>query len=92
MNVNFYATLRQVTGCKSVEFSLPPGATVQGLLDAVLERFPDMAAQVLDDRGRLYSHVHIFINGRDVPYLDRALATPLDPGDSVDFFPAVGGG
>jgi len=92
MNVNFYATLRQVTGRKSVEFPLPAGATVQQMLDAVLERFPDMAGYLLDDRGRLYSHVHVFINGRDAPYLDRALETPLTNDDAVDLFPAVGGG
>jgi molybdopterin synthase sulfur carrier subunit len=92
MNVNFYATLRQVTGRKSVEFALPAGATVQQLLDAVLERFPDVADYLLDEQGRLYAHVHVFINGRDAPYLDRALETPLTADDAVDLFPAVGGG
>ena len=92
MNVNFYATLRQVTGRKSVEFPLPDGATVQQLLDAVLGRFPDMRTDLLDAQGRLYPHVHLFINGRDAPYLDRALETPLAKDDAVDLFPAVGGG
>jgi len=92
MNVNFYATLRLVTGCKSVEFSLPAGATVQMLLDAVLERFPEMRSTLLDDQGRLFSHVHIFINGRDVHHLDRTLETPLQEDDAVDLFPAVAGG
>jgi molybdopterin synthase sulfur carrier subunit len=92
MNVNFYATLRQVSGCKSVEFPLPAGTTVQLLLDAVLERFPAMRRKLIDDQGRLYPHVHIFINGRDAPYLERALETPLSKDDAIDLFPAVGGG
>lgn len=92
MNVNFYATLRQVAGCKRVEFVLPAGTTVQRLLDAVLERFPGMRAKLLDEQGRLYAHVHIFINGRDAPYLEHALETRLEKDDAVDFFPAVGGG
>jgi molybdopterin synthase sulfur carrier subunit len=92
MNVNFHATLREVTGCKSVELALPAGATVQLLLDAVLERFPKMRSKLLDDQGRLHPHVHIFINGRDAPYLDRALETPLRKEDLVDLFPAVAGG
>jgi MoaD family protein len=92
MNVNFYATLRQVSGCKSVEFPLTNGTTVRQLLDAVLERYPEMRAKLMDDQGRLYPHVHIFINGRDAPYLDRALETPLTKDDAVDLFPAVGGG
>jgi molybdopterin synthase sulfur carrier subunit len=92
MNVNFHATLRQLTGCKSVEFSLPAGVTVRQLLDAVLERYPEMRSLLLDDQGRLYPHVHLFINGRDAPYLGRALETPLEEDDAVDLFPAVGGG
>ena len=37
MKVNFFATLRQVTGQKTVEFDLPDGVTAQGVLDAVLD-------------------------------------------------------
>lgn len=92
MNVNFYATLRQFTGGKSVEFPLADGTTVQELLEAVLERFPAMRSYLLDEQDRLYPHVHIFINGRDAPYLERQLETPLTKTDAVDFFPAVGGG
>jgi sulfur-carrier protein len=69
MNVNFYATLRQITGQKTVEFDLPDGISVQQLLDAVLLKYPDMRDDLLDENGRLYGHIHLFINGRDAPYL-----------------------
>ena len=92
MKVNFYATLRQITGQKTVEFDLEAGITVQQLLDAVLARYPDMRDDLLDENGRLYGHVHLFINGRDAPYLDDGLETIIKPGDKVDLFPAVGGG
>ncbi|MFO7540763.1 MAG: ubiquitin-like small modifier protein 1 [Chloroflexota bacterium] len=92
MKVNFYATLRQITGQKTVEFTLTDGITVQQLLDAVLARYPEMRDDLLDENGRLYGHVHLFINGRDAPYLDDGLTTVLKPTDKVDLFPAVGGG
>jgi sulfur-carrier protein len=92
MKVNFYATLRQITGQKTVEFTLTDGITVQQLLDAVLVRYPEMRNDLLDENGRLYGHVHLFINGRDAPYLDDGLTTVLKPTDKVDLFPAVGGG
>lgn len=92
MKINFYATLRQITGQKTVEFDLEAGITVQQLLDAVLARYPDMRDDLLDENGRLYGHVHLFINGRDAPYLDDGLETIIKPGDKVDLFPAVGGG
>jgi len=92
VNVNFYATLRQISGGKTVDLPLRAGATVRELLDAVLERFPEMRDYLLDEHGNLYGHVHLFINGRDAPYLDHALETKLTEKDSIDLFPAVGGG
>jgi molybdopterin synthase sulfur carrier subunit len=92
VQVNFYATLRLVTGAKSVEVPLRAGATVRQLLEAVLERFPGMRDDLLDDSGKLYGHVHLFINGRDAPYLERGMETPLAADDAVDLFPAIGGG
>jgi sulfur-carrier protein len=92
MKINFYATLRQITGQKTVEFDLEAGITVQQLLDAVLARYPDMRDDLLDENGRLYGHVHLFINGRDAPYLDDGLETIIKSNDKVDLFPAVGGG
>ena len=47
---------------------------------------------LLDESGRLYGHVHLFVNGRDAPYLQDGLETRLAPDDSVDLFPAIGGG
>ena len=92
MEIAFYATLREITGNKSVAFDLPEGTSVGTLLERVVERFPEMGEMLFDPEGRLYGHVHVFINGRDAPYLDRALETPLARDDKVDIFPAIGGG
>jgi molybdopterin synthase sulfur carrier subunit len=92
MNVNFYATLRQIVGQKTVRFDLPPNLTVAELVEAVVERYPALRPELLDEHGRLYGHVHVFINGRDAPYLDGSLANVIRPDDKVDIFPAVAGG
>ena len=92
MNVNFYATLRQIAGGKTIEIPLPDGGTVQQLLDAVVERFPEMREELLDPAGGLYPHVHLFVNGRDAPHLEQAMETPLGDADKIDLFPAVAGG
>lgn len=92
MKVNFYATLRPLAGQKSVEFELGEGVTVQQLLDAVVTRFPAMRDELLDPEGHLFRHVHLFINGRDAPFLDNQLNTVIQPSDKIDIFPAVGGG
>ena len=62
------------------------------LLAAFVERYPELREELLDEDGTLLGHVHLFINGRDAPYLDRKLATEIDETDTVDVFPAVAGG
>lgn len=92
MKVNFYATLRQVVGQKTIEFDLPPGSTVRQLLEAMLSSHPALITELLDEHGNLYSHVHIFVNGRDFPFLEKELDTEILPTDVIGVFPAVGGG
>jgi len=92
MKVNFFATLRQISGQKSVEFDLPPDITVRQLVDAVVTHFPPMRAELLDEHGELYRHVHVFVNGRDTPFLEQGMETAVKYTDTINIFPAVGGG
>lgn len=92
MKVNFYATLRQIAGQKTVEFDVPDGITAAELLEVVVDRFPPMRAELVDEDGRLYRHVHLFVNGRDAPFLENRIDTRIRPSDKIDIFPAVGGG
>lgn len=92
MNIHFYATLRRIAGQKTIEFELEPGTTVEGLVEAVVTRFPTMRDELLNEKGELYPHVHVFVNGRDAPYLDEAMDTVIGADDKIDIFPAVAGG
>ncbi len=92
MQVSFYAMLREIVGQKTVEFDLPDGVTVGELISRMVERYPDLRRELLDENGQLYGHVQVFINGRDATLLDHQLGTVLRPEDVVNVFPAVGGG
>jgi sulfur-carrier protein len=92
MKVNFFATLRDIAGGKTVEFDVEQGVTAKELLDAIVHRFPLMKKELLDPSGRMYGHVHLFINGRDVQFLDDEFRTKVTVEDTVNIFPAVGGG
>ncbi len=92
MKVNFYATYRPIVGGKTIDFDVEYGITVQQLVDAIITRFPAMRREMLDDKGQLYSHVHIFVNGRDVCYLDKEMNTVIRADDTLNIFPPVGGG
>ncbi len=92
MRINFYATYRPIVGGKTVEFDLDQGITLRQLVQAIIARFPAMQREMLDDDGNLYSHVHIFVNGRDSVFLEKKLDTALQADDVLNIFPPVGGG
>lgn len=92
MKVNFFATLRDIAGGKTVEFDVDQGVTAQELLDAIIVKFPLMKRELLNENGEMYGHVHFFINGRDVQFTDDKFQTKIMQGDTVNVFPAVGGG
>jgi molybdopterin converting factor small subunit len=54
--------------------------------------YPLLRQELMDSSGRLYQHVHIFVNSRDAHFLDQGLDTPLSLQDTLGIFPAVGGG
>jgi sulfur-carrier protein len=74
-------------GDASVELD---AATVADALAALGERYPGLAARILDDQGRLREFVHVFVN-RDAVRTD-ALGRPLRAGDVVHILPSVAGG
>ncbi len=92
MKVNFFATLRDIAGGKSVEFDLDHGITAKELLDAIIDKFPPMKKELIHPDGHMYGHVHFFINGRDVQFTEDQFQTRIMEGDVVNVFPAVGGG
>ena len=92
MKIDFYATLRDVTGQKTVEIDLPENATIRQLVDEIVTLYPLMRTKLLDENGDLWGHVHVFINGRDAPFLENALQTVIKASDTISIFPAVGGG
>ena len=92
MQVNFYATLRQIVGQKTVEIDISEGETVRLLIDEILHLYPQLRNELLDEQGRLYGHVHVLVNGRDAQFLENALETKIKLDDSISVFPAIGGG
>ncbi len=92
MQVNFYATLRDIVGQKRVDFPDHDGATVGGLIREMITRYPRLQQELLDENGGLHPHVHVFVNGREALLLERQLETALRPEDVVNVFPALGGG
>ncbi len=92
MEISFYATIRAIVGSKTLEIDLPEGASIQDLLDRLIERCPPLGEKLLDPEGRLSRSVQVFVDGRGALYLPDGLETKLHADQSVDIFPAVAGG
>ncbi|MCW5881491.1 MAG: MoaD/ThiS family protein [Anaerolineae bacterium] len=92
MQVNVYATLRDVVGGATAELDLAVAPTVREVVDALVAKYPPLRPKLMDDGGELLGAVHVFVNGRDGHYLPDGLTTRITPTDRIDIFPAVGGG
>jgi sulfur-carrier protein len=76
-----------VGGVRELEAS---GNTVGEVIDDLVERFPPLRDQLLQDGG-LASFVNVFLGGEDVRTLD-GLETPVEDDATVILLPAMAGG
>ena len=67
------------------------GSTIGDVLRELVNEFPGMAGQLLNEDGSLHRFVNVYVNDDDVRYLS-ALETPVREGDEVSLLPAVAGG
>ena len=67
------------------------GATVGDAVQALVGQHPALKEQLLTADGDLHRFVNVYVNGRDVRYLD-GLATPIAERDEIRLLPAIAGG
>jgi sulfur-carrier protein len=81
-------TLRaEVGGARELEAD---GATVAEVIDDLVERYPPLAGQLLQD-GELAPFVNVYVGGEDVRTQD-GLETEVREGDQLILLPAIAGG
>nr|WP_236630100.1 ubiquitin-like small modifier protein 1 [Thermus thermamylovorans] len=85
--VNLYATFRDLTGKGQLQVE---GKTVGEVLANLVRLYPGMREELFEGEA-LAERVSVFLEGRDVRYLE-GLATPLAPEATLDLFPPVAGG
>jgi molybdopterin converting factor small subunit len=66
-------------------------ATVQSLIDQVVEQYPSVKFHLLDSEGQLRRHFNIFVNGIHVRDLN-GMATQLQEEDKVILMASAAGG
>lgn len=62
-------------------------STVVELVRALEREHPGLSGWVLDERGRIRRHIHVYVNGER-----GAEDTPVGADDRVEVLPAISGG
>lgn len=83
----FYATLRDAVGERTVARTVPRGTSVAEALRSLGEEYPSLTPLLFDGEGRLRPHVSVLVDGERVES-DRSLSG----GETVGAAPAVAGG
>ncbi len=91
IRVKVYATLRPIVGSAIAPIATTAGSTVQTLVDEMVSRWSDLRPEMVNGDGQLLQRIHIFINGKDIVFLN-GVGTVIPEGANVDIFPPVGGG
>ncbi|MGY5874576.1 MAG: ubiquitin-like small modifier protein 1 [Candidatus Thorarchaeota archaeon] len=90
VKVKFFATVREVTGVRSIDME---AKTIREVLDKLIEKYGRKFVETVmdeetDELKRFYS---CMINGKRIELLN-GYETELTEGDAVAMFPPVGGG
>ena len=86
------ASFEKVLGAREIEFETGPGYTVKGLITDLDLKFHGRLGKLLyKENGQQSDTVRIFLNGRDIRFLDQADLNLRD-GDIVLFLPVLAGG
>lgn len=86
--VVFTSNLKRHTNCPE---SMVPGQTVRESLEAVFADHDQLRSYVVDDQGRLRTHMAVFVDGQ--PIKDRAeLSDPVTSASEIYVMQALSGG
>ena len=67
------------------------GATIADVFAKLIDQYPGLRANLLDDGGGLHKFVNVYKDDDDIRYLD-GLDTKVVDGDVLSILPAVAGG
>lgn len=81
--------LRSATdGQSTVEIE---GETVDEVLRALVDRYPDLADNLYNEDDELRQFVNVYVGDEDVRFGD-GVDTALEPGDEISIVPSIAGG
>ena len=88
IKVNIHRSQRHFTNGKgTIEVK---GNTVGQCLNDLMQQFPDIGAKILNEKGKLFSHIDVFVN-MESSYPEE-LTKSVKDGDELSITLMIGGG
>lgn len=92
IQIRFYSLLRLLLEQEQLDVPAKTGETVGDLLQRLQQQIKTpFLHKLLDEQGALHAGTIIMINRRNILHLEE-LATPVNDGDQLAFFPPGAGG
>ncbi len=91
VRVKTLGSLYTLLGKMEHEVEVGDGADVWAVLEKLMEMYPVLRREILDEEGRLREDHRVLLNGRDITHLDGVKSRVVD-GDRIAIIPPVGGG
>ena len=92
MEWRLFANLAEAAESRRVAVDAGPGDTFGDAFEQLLEAYPELEAEVLDDEGEIRDHIRVLRNEHDPFVRDDGFDTALEEGDELALFPPVSGG
>lgn len=89
--VKLFATLRDLTGKKTITVPFEEGQTVRKLIEDISQLEPTLHTEIIDKNGEMTGLVHILVHGRNIEWLE-GLDTPIKKSDQITLLPPSAGG
>jgi len=89
VKITLFGSLARVIGEKTVYVD---ALTLEDAINEVSVKYGrEFRDRILDESGKLKRFINIYVNGKDIRFLNQ-LKTMLSDNDEVSIIPAVGGG
>lgn len=89
VKISLFGALAKITGDNNIDVE---ALTLKDAIDLLTAKYGEsFKDRIYDEKDTLRRFVNIYINGKDIRFLNR-LNTNLNEGDTVSIVPAVGGG
>ena len=83
MRVDFYGIFRPIVGVKSIE--VENDLNLRQVLAHIVARYPALRAELLDEQGRLYPWIPLYVNGRNPRLWADGLERPIGAAEVYAF-------